>query len=110
MLPLEPFVIGVAGAFVTESLKLYQFYHELPASRFRAITRSKPYRLIVILMITASGIVASAFSTKYGQDSFMAFIHGAFAGPLMRNILRALSPDRALTFGPGEKGSIKDLL
>ena len=110
MLPLEPFVVGLLGAFATETLKIYQFYHEWPLSKFKSLVRSKYYRWLAMLMILVSGIVASAFSLKTGQDAFVAFAHGAAAGPLLRTLLKTAASEKPMTFGPGADASFKDLL
>jgi hypothetical protein len=105
MLPIEPFIVGVLGAFAAESLKLYQLYHDWTKERFSELIRSKIYPLIVLLMILASGLFASFFSLRTGNDAFMAFVHGAAAGPLLRTILRSVTPERPVTFGSDDSES-----
>jgi hypothetical protein len=97
MLPIEPMIVGMLGAFCTEALKIYELYHAIDASKFRRFVKSRLYMGVSATMMVASGLVASAFAVRIGSDAFMAFMHGAAAGPTIRAICKA--PASTLNLG-----------
>lgn len=104
------FLAGAAGAFSTEALKIHELYHSLDSSRFSLLVQNRVYFAVTASMIVASGIVASAMSIRIGDDMFMAFIHGAFAGPTLRAFSKAIATNARTELGARTGPSLREVL
>ena len=103
----EYFLLGAAGAFSLEALKLYELRARLSSKKFRMLSRSWLFWGVVLAMLAASGFVAWAmFADAEGATVWHVVMTGMAARSIVREIGAARVATRPATLGAAEEDRV----